>query len=131
MELDQGRQLPRGHLLRAKTIQPVGNRPILVQPAVGQPTHDADLKVWKHMAVDHVGDHKVLYLATDFYVERYRIVSKGADKSIDMLYACPVDRFKVGDTDRGQESITGLQLLNRFPVREYSIYEVIELLVVI
>ncbi|THD23501.1 Semaphorin-5A [Fasciola hepatica] len=121
MELDQGRRLSQGHLLRTKTIQSIGNRPILVRPAVGQPARGTDTKVWKYLALDHVGAHIVLYLATDVYVERYRIKSNGRSISSNELYACPIDRFQVGDADPDQESITGLHLIKRFPSSEFYI----------
>ncbi|VDP71464.1 unnamed protein product [Echinostoma caproni] len=121
MELDQGRRLPRGHLLRAKSIQPIGNGPILVRPKPGQPTHNTDPRVWKHMAVDHVASTKILYLATDVYVERYRIIINEGRNSVDQVQACFIDRFQVGDGDPNQESITGLHLLKRFPASEFYI----------
>ncbi|KAF7232118.1 hypothetical protein EG68_10010, partial [Paragonimus skrjabini miyazakii] len=117
-ELDEGRRLSRGYLLRKEPIRSLNGRPTLVRPDPERSLSSGPTEYWNQIAVDHINSITVLYLATSKFVERYRLIG-----SVDSghLEACLFDRFIIGADESTGELITELGPIQHSSVEHFYV----------
>ncbi|CAL8091392.1 unnamed protein product [Calicophoron daubneyi] len=106
-ELNSFRVISRSYLHRTSPVRPIGNRPLLTNPAPGEPLTDNRELGWYSLNSDHVAKYTVLYLAQGSSIERYILTpsTKG-----DIKRPCLMDRLTLSNKDNSDETISQIYL---------------------